>query len=225
MSVGEGYRVVKKVLYEAWVEWCKESGRREPGSIEQFSAKLLSLGTGITTGRDRIDGRQCYVYRGVKIRDVWDDQEDCNESASVINDAVPGCANPVPGGNAVNSTGENVSNPSVSTTTVLGVLGVLGGKGGTYKNEECTHTRCVSRSHEELTPGGGTPSTPSTAPSHDLYFTSDMELVEYPHNSAAPVLQVGTATHYRATPSTTVTLCALHDAALLEHLHPKGESQ
>jgi putative DNA primase/helicase len=54
---------------------------------------------------------------------------------------------------------------------------------------------------------------PGSTPEYDLYFTDEMRLVEYPHNSAAPVLQVGGSTHYRATPSTTVSLCALHDAA------------
>jgi len=52
-----------------------------------------------------------------------------------------------------------------------------------------------------------------TDSSDDIYFTTELDIVRYPHNAAADVLTVGPTTHYRATPSTVVTLIAMHDAA------------
>jgi hypothetical protein len=52
----------------------------------------------------------------------------------------------------------------------------------------------------------------ATSVEDDLYFTSEMQLLNYPPNNA-PVIQVGPATHYRVTPSTTVTLLAMRDRA------------
>lgn len=215
--MGESYRVEKKKLYGVWVEWCKANGRKEPGSLEQFSIKLFSLGAGITAGRERLDGERQYVYRGVRLLQYDEEPADCDnceESDGMNPTAVPGCPGGVPTPTESQPHHQNASNSSVSTPSVLPVPGVLGGKVGTYE-KDAVHDVCrdACLACEELTHPPGTPGTPGTAPDDDLYFTTELDLVTYPHNTAAEVLTVGPTTHYRATPSTVITLIAMHDAA------------
>ncbi len=218
--MGESYRVEKKKLYGVWVEWCKANGRKEPGSLEQFSIKLFSLGAGITAGRERLDGERQYVYRGVRLLSYDEEPEECDARTdfdAASPSVVPGCPGGVPTPAESQPRHQNASNSSVYTPSVLPVPGVPGGKVGTHENgaevlEPLSQSKpCVS--YGELTHPPRTPGTPGTAPDDDLYFTTELDLVAYPHNAAADVLTVGSTTHCRATPSTVITLIAMHDAA------------
>lgn len=84
-------------------------------------------------------------------------------------------------------------------------------------SNENVDTDCVSGSSDGslLSVGWSSvlsgPSGPE--PDSDLYFTTELDLINYPPGAAADAVQVGSVVHYRITPSTVVTLIALQAAA------------
>jgi len=65
------HRTVRgKDLYDAWVAWTKEEGRKEPGSLSQFFRKLRSAVPDVETYRPRTnsDDYRSRSYRGIGLR-------------------------------------------------------------------------------------------------------------------------------------------------------------
>jgi putative DNA primase/helicase len=165
--VTESGRVTKKKLYGIWSEWCKDNGRREPGSLEQFSIKLLSLGVGVTVGRERIDGQREQVYRGVRPLEYHEEPEDNGQSDEPSGDdaaSVQGCpgVGPVCPGGGLDT--ESSTNPSTLTPISTTVQGVQGCSSETCGNEsQCAHDASCA-THGELTPPPGHPGHPGQRP-------------------------------------------------------------
>ena len=54
-------------VQDAWKAWCQQNGH-EPGSHAVFGAKLRAALPGLQRHRQRVDGRQVYVYNGVTLK-------------------------------------------------------------------------------------------------------------------------------------------------------------
>ena len=60
------YYMTKEEAYDAWVIWCKESGRK-PGVREVFGRWLIAACPGAIPARVRIGDRRRYVFRRVRL--------------------------------------------------------------------------------------------------------------------------------------------------------------
>jgi putative DNA primase/helicase len=67
--VGPGRRVDCDHLFEKWVEWCKQTGRRKPGTTQIFGRNLRAAAPAIKGSQPRADdGGRYRAYEGITLR-------------------------------------------------------------------------------------------------------------------------------------------------------------
>ena len=66
---GDQYYVVIDQLYEAWVAWCKSSGRRNTGVKQQFGRWFAAACPAATATRIRLNNKRHRIYSGVRLAD------------------------------------------------------------------------------------------------------------------------------------------------------------
>lgn len=67
--VGSQYSVEISLLYEAWRDWCNQSGWRFPGTIHTFGRDLHAALPDLTVSRPTVGGERVRKYRGVALKD------------------------------------------------------------------------------------------------------------------------------------------------------------
>jgi putative DNA primase/helicase len=66
-EVAPNATVASSDLQEAWKAWCQQNGH-EPGSHSYFGAKLSAALPGLRRRRQRVEGRQVYLYDGIALQ-------------------------------------------------------------------------------------------------------------------------------------------------------------
>jgi putative DNA primase/helicase len=66
-ELGSGYRVECQVLYEAWKEWCHQSGR-EPNTIQTFGRDLAAHCASVEAIQSRFGASRIRFYVGIRLR-------------------------------------------------------------------------------------------------------------------------------------------------------------
>jgi putative DNA primase/helicase len=66
-TVGPEHRVPTDLLFEAWCDWCKDSGRDHKGTKETFGRNLLAAVPGLGQTRPKVAGVKVRMYQGVKL--------------------------------------------------------------------------------------------------------------------------------------------------------------
>jgi putative DNA primase/helicase len=69
-EVAEDAEVLTEHLYQAWCQWCQHVGIPN-GGAEQFGRDLRAAMPRVARGHPRVDGRQAYVYRGIRLAGSW----------------------------------------------------------------------------------------------------------------------------------------------------------
>lgn len=68
-------KIVTTDLYKEWKSWCEENGRKEPGTIQTFSANLRAAFAGITTRQIRTITGRTRQFEGIRLATANDDDE------------------------------------------------------------------------------------------------------------------------------------------------------
>lgn len=74
-EIGPEYEVIKRRLYEAWAQWCKDHGKDRPGDVQglcrnvKTSLAALSVKLQDTQPRDPQTGRQVRAFKGLRLID------------------------------------------------------------------------------------------------------------------------------------------------------------
>jgi hypothetical protein len=66
-TVGPEHRVPTDILFEAWRDWCRDSGRDHKGTKETFGRNLLAAIPGLAQTRPYVNGAKVRMYQGVKL--------------------------------------------------------------------------------------------------------------------------------------------------------------
>jgi putative DNA primase/helicase len=66
-TVGAEHRVPTDILFEAWADWCKDSGRDHKGTKETFGRNLLAAIPGLKLTRPYVNGAKVRMYQGLKL--------------------------------------------------------------------------------------------------------------------------------------------------------------
>lgn len=234
----DGAEVSIDSLFDEYKKWCEGENRLGVGTKIGFARDLSSqLHKKYQPVRKMVDGKRTKHFPGIRLRRFYEadqiidpispigpiisPQGDCQEPSCTVpsggNDAelvrMAGCISPI---GEMNSTILADATSSQSSIYVdIGSIGEMKYKSSTNMVDDgVSGVSGVEGTYmESVNPGGVSSRHLANCPSDDLYFTSEMRLLNYPHDSAAPVLQVGDETHYRVTPSTVVSLIALHTAA------------
>ncbi|WP_236655339.1 DNA primase family protein [Streptacidiphilus carbonis] len=69
-TVGPEHRVPTDLLYEAWADWCKDSGRDHKGTKETFGRNLLAAVPGLRQTRPLVNKVKVRMYQGVTLGQV-----------------------------------------------------------------------------------------------------------------------------------------------------------
>jgi putative DNA primase/helicase len=68
-EAGQSYRVPCDDLYAAWKGWCHDTGRKEPGTREEFGRQIRAAVPGVKRAQARTPEGIVGVYRGVRLND------------------------------------------------------------------------------------------------------------------------------------------------------------
>lgn len=73
LEVRPGAECTIDVLYREWEAWCREAGRREAGTVQNFARDLrAALPAGVKVSRPRTDGdRRTTMYVGLAVASTW----------------------------------------------------------------------------------------------------------------------------------------------------------
>lgn len=88
-------KVIISELYDKWKSWCKDNGKKEPGSVQVFGRNLMSSVSDLTVrklgGHNSTDRRKYYF--GIRVRDLFEEgfQEESDFASSVRPETVPDC--------------------------------------------------------------------------------------------------------------------------------------
>jgi P4 family phage/plasmid primase-like protien len=63
-----GLEVESKALFDAWCEWCKSVGRKEPGTAQSFARDLRAACPLMSTRQTRVAGVPTRFYQGIDLR-------------------------------------------------------------------------------------------------------------------------------------------------------------
>jgi len=63
-----GLEIECKALFNAWAEWCKSVGRKEPGTSSSFARDLRAACPLVSTRQTRVDGIPARFYTGIDLR-------------------------------------------------------------------------------------------------------------------------------------------------------------
>jgi P4 family phage/plasmid primase-like protien len=63
-----GLEVECKALFDAWCDWCKSVGRKEPGTAQSFARDLRAACPLVSTRQTRTDGVPARFYQGINLR-------------------------------------------------------------------------------------------------------------------------------------------------------------
>ncbi len=61
--------VASSEIYQAWCDWCEQTGRREPGTIQTFGRDLHAVVAGLKPGRLRNGQERIRGYHGIRLKD------------------------------------------------------------------------------------------------------------------------------------------------------------
>lgn len=68
-DIGPEFSVRVSAIYQAWEEWCKEKGRREPGTEGTFGRDLLAAVPTLSPARQHREGSDRFrSYKGIQLR-------------------------------------------------------------------------------------------------------------------------------------------------------------
>jgi putative DNA primase/helicase len=228
-------------LFDEYKKWC-EGENRHAGTKIGFARDLGSqLHKKHQPVRKVVDGKRTKHFPGLRLRRFYETSPDtdptspgndpisprggfisprleCQESTQqTLGDLTGSRTGQM--AQMISPSGEMVEGISPHTTASYSSTYVDSGSNGEMKCKSSVNTgdgcEVVCVGGEEASVGWNSVSSRhlATAPDEALYFTTELDLLNYPAGSVADVLQLGPTTHYRVTPATVVTLTAMHDRA------------
>jgi putative DNA primase/helicase len=70
-EVGPGKEVETQALWEAWCDWCKSVGRKEPGTAHSFARDLRAACPFVSTRQTRVGNKPTRFYTGLDLRIIF----------------------------------------------------------------------------------------------------------------------------------------------------------
>jgi putative DNA primase/helicase len=71
-DIGPGYETKQEYLFDAWKNWCNETGRDHPGTIQTFGRNLQSFVSWLKVIRPRVLGVQVRYCTGIRLKNGFE---------------------------------------------------------------------------------------------------------------------------------------------------------
>jgi putative DNA primase/helicase len=112
---GEGFLVKTADLFDAWCSWCERQKHKSPGTEEAFGASVRAVVPELERKQRRESGARQWVYAGIRLRRLGEDE--AHEPSSVTSDtsAVTGKYAPLVTTEVLNRTGDISTVTSVTS--------------------------------------------------------------------------------------------------------------